>query len=108
MEFVGRNEAAGTAIAELNLRALDESGATLDFVRSYAILVPEGGANLDVPGLSPTVGVFVSDLRFDPEDGWFQQTATLEWVTDPEIRAAAAGCDPVVVSCDSGGCMPQN
>ena len=108
LEFVGRNEAAGTVIAELNLRALDESGATLDFVRPYAILVPEGGANLDVPGLSPTVGVFVSDLRFDPEDGWFQQTATLEWVADLEVRAAAAGCDPVVVSCDSGGCTPQS
>ena len=56
----------------------------------------------------PTVGVFVSDLRFEPEDGWFQQTATLEWVADLEIRAAAAGCDQVVVSCDSVGCMPRS
>ena len=108
VEFVGRNEAAGTAMAELTLRALDESGATLDFVRPYAILVPEGGANLDIPGLSPTVGVFVSDLRFHPEDGWFEQTAMLEWVTDLEIRAMAAGCEPAVVSCDSSGCMAQS
>ena len=108
VEFVGRNEAAGTAMGELTLRALDESGATLDFVRPYAILVPEGGANLDVPGLSPTVGVFVSDLRFEPEDGWFQQTATLEWVTDLEVQATAAGCDPAVVWCDSTGCTTQS
>ena len=107
VEFVGRNEAAGTAMAELNLRALDEWGATLDFVRPYAILVPEGGANLDVPGLSPTVGVFVSDLRFEPADGWFQQTATLEWVAELEIQARAAGCDPAVVRCDSSGCLPR-
>ena len=104
LEFVGRNEAAGAAMGELTLRALDESGATLDFVRPYAILVPEGGANLDVPGLSPTVGVFVSELRFEPEDGWFQQTATLEWVSDLEVRATAAGCDPAVALCDSAGC----
>ena len=108
VEFVGRNQAAGTAMGELTLRALDESGATLDFVRPYAILLPEGGANLDVPGLSPTVGVFVSELRFQPEDGWFQQTATLEWVTDLEVRATAAGCDPAVVLCDSTGCTTQS
>ena len=109
MEFVGRNEAAGTAMAELTLRALDESGATLDFVRPYAILVPEGGANLDVPGTFSHGGrVFVSELRFEPEDGWFQQTAMLEWVTDLEIRATAAGCEPAVVSCDSSGCMDQS
>ena len=108
VEFVGRNEAAGTAMGELTLRALDEWGATLDFVRPYAILVPEGGANLDIPGLSPTVGVFVSELRFEPEDGWFQQTATLEWVAELEVRATAAGCEPAVVSCDSSGCLAQS
>ena len=108
VEFVGRNEAAGTAMGELTLRALDESDAMLDFVRPYAILVPEGGANLDIPGLSPTVGVFVSDLRFHPEDGWFEQTAMLEWVTDLEIRATAAGCEPAVVSCDSSGCLARS
>ena len=108
LEFFGRNEAAGTAMGELTLRALDEWGATLDFVRPYAILVPEGGANLDIPGLSPTVGVFVSDLRFHPEDGWFEQTAMLEWVADLEVRATAAGCEAAVVSCDSSGCLAQS
>ena len=108
LEFVGRNEAAGTAMGELTLRALDESGATLDFIRPYTIMIPDGGANLDIPGLSPTVGVFVSDLRFDPGDGWFQQTATLEWVADLEIRVTASGCDPAVVLCDSFGCMTES
>ena len=108
VEFAGRNQAAGTAMGELTLRALDEWGATLDFVRPYAILIPDGGANLDVPGLSPTVGVFVSDMRFELQDGWFQQTATLEWVAGLEIRATAAGCDAAVVSCDSSGCMTRS
>ena len=104
VEFLGRNDAAGTARGALTLQALDESGATLDFVRPYTILIPDGGENLDVPGLLPTTGTFVSDLRFVQEEGWFQQTAMLEWVADLEIRATAAGCDPVVVSCDSFGC----
>ena len=107
VEFLGRNTAAGTAMGKVTLQALDPWGATLDFVRPYAVLVPEGGANLDVPGLSPTVGVFVSDLRFEPEEGWFQQTATLEWVADLEVRATASGCDPAAVSCDSSGCLTQ-
>ena len=102
--FVGRNMAAGTGTGELTFQALDESGATLDFVGPYTILVPDGGENLDLPGLFPTTGTFVSDLRFVQEEGWFRQTATLEWVADLEIRATAAGCDPVVVSCDSFGC----
>ena len=69
------------------------------------ILIPDGGANLDIPGLSPTVGVFVSDLRFAREDGWFEQTAMLEWLAELEIRATASGCAPVDVSCDSFGCV---
>lgn len=104
VEFLGRNDAAGTARGALTFQALDDSGAALDFVRPYTILIPNGGENLDVPGLFPTTGTFVSDLRFVQEEGWFQQTAMLEWVADLEIRATAAGCDPVVVSCDSFGC----
>ena len=104
VEFLGRNAPAGTARGRLTFAALDESGATLDFVRPYTILIPDGGENLDVPGLFPTTGTFVSDLRFVQEEGWFQQTAMLEWVADLEIRATAAGCDPVAVSCDSFGC----
>ena len=77
----------------------------LNFVQPYTILIPDGGANLDIPGLSPTVGVFVSDLRFAREDGWFEQTAMLEWVAELEIMATASGCAPVDVSCDSFGCV---
>ena len=107
LEFLGRNEAAGTARGTLTLRGLDEWDATLDFVQPYTIMVPEGGANLDIPGLSPTLGVFVSGLRFNRRDGWFEQAATLEWVTELEIRATAVGCDPAVVSCDSRGCVTR-
>ena len=108
MEFLGRNDAAGTARGALTFQALDDSGAALDFVGPYTILIPDGGENLDVPGLFPTTGTFVSDLRFVQEEGWFQQTAMLEWVADLEIRATAAGCDPVVVSCDSFGCAKSD
>ena len=104
VEFLGRNDAAGTARGALTFQALDESEATLDFVRPYTIQVPDGGENLDIPGLLPTTGTFVSDLRFVQEEGCFQQTATLEWVADLEIRATAAGCGAVLVSCDSAGC----
>ncbi len=104
VEFLDRNDAAGTARGRLSLAAWDGYGATLDFVRPYTILIPDGGENLDVPGLFPTTGTFVSDLRFAQEDGRFRQTAVLEWVADLEIRATAAGCDSVVVSCDMFGC----
>ena len=104
VEFLGRNDAAQTSLGKLTFQALDQSGAVLDFVQPYTILVPDGGANLDIPGLFPTVGVFVSDLRFTREDGWFEQTAMLEWLAELEIRATAAGCEPVEVSCDSFGC----
>ena len=104
VEFLGHDAAAGTGRGELTFRALDDSGATLDFVRPYAIQVPDGGENLDIPGLFPTTGTFVSDLRFVQEEGWFRQTATLEWVADLEIRATANGCDPVMVSCGLFGC----
>ena len=105
VEFLGRNDAAQTALGKLTFEALDGLSAVLNFVQPYTILIPDGGANLDIPGLSPTVGVFVSDLRFAREDGWFEQTAMLEWVAELEIMATASGCDPVVVSCDSLGCV---
>ncbi len=105
VEFLGRNDAAQTSLGKLTFQALDESGAVLHFAQPYTILVPDGGANLDVPGLFPTVGVFVSDLRFAREDGWFEQTAMLEWLAELEIRATASGCDPVEISCDAFGCV---
>ena len=106
--FLGRNEAAQTALGELTFEALDGSEAALDFVRPYRVLIPDGGANLDVAGLLPTIGTFVSNLRLVQEDGWFQQTAQLEWLGDLEVRATASGCAPVVVSCDSFSCATSN
>ena len=105
VEFLGRNDAAQTSLGKLTFQALDQSGAVLDFVQPYTILVPDGGANLDIPGLFPTVGVFVSDLRFAREDGWFEQTAMLEWLGALEVRATASGCESVEVSCDAFGCV---
>ncbi|MDE2972344.1 MAG: hypothetical protein OXU35_08545, partial [Acidobacteriota bacterium] len=59
--FLGSDAAAGIASGNLTLDA-DDPETALDFVRPYTIQVPDGGANLDVPGLRPTIGVFVSDL----------------------------------------------
>lgn len=101
--FLGADQTAGTARGALALAAPDPATA-LDFVRPYAILVPDGGANLDPPGLRPTVGVFVSDLRFEREGDGFRQAMTVEWIGALEVRATAPGCDPVSVSCDDRRC----
>ena len=100
--FVGQ-DAAGIGRGELTLDA-DDPEVGLHFVKPYTIEVPEGGANLDIPGLRPTVGVFVSDLAFAPEGDGFRQTMTLEWISELEVRAGTAGCEPVSVSCDLSGC----
>ena len=102
--LVAANDAAGTARGELALDAADPATA-LDFVRPYAIVVPAGGANLDIPGLSPTVGVFVSGLRYESTESGFRQTMNLEWLGELVLRAAAPDCAPVVVSCDTSGCV---
>ena len=103
----GRNEAAGTSLGVLTLTAPDP-GTALDFVRPYTIVVPDGGANLDIPGLSPTVGIFVSDLRFESLGDGFRQTMRLEWFDELALRATAPDCDPVVLSCDDTRCTPTN
>ena len=101
--FLGQGDAAEIARGELTLLAADPE-VGLHFVKPYTIEVPEGGANLDVPGLRPTVGVFVSDLAFAAEGDGFRQTMTLEWISELEVRAGTAGCEPVTVSCDLRGC----
>ena len=101
--FLGQGDAAGIGRGELTLDA-DDPEVGLHFASPYTIEVPEGGANLDVPGLRPTVGVFVSDLAFAAEGDGFRQTMTLEWISELEIRAGTAGCEPVSVSCDLSGC----
>ncbi len=76
----------------------------LEFVSPYTIEVPAGGANLDVPGLRPTIGAFVSDLAFAPLGDGFRQTMTIEWISELEVRAGGPDCEPVGVSCDLAGC----
>ena len=101
--FVGLGDAAGIGRGELTLDAEDpETG--LDFASPYTIQVPDGGANLDIPGLRPTIGVFVSNLGFSPLGDGFRQTMTLEWLSNLEVRAGTAGCGPVTVTCDLRGC----
>lgn len=101
--FLGSDTAAGIARGDLTLDAADAETA-LDFVRPYTIQVPDGGANLDIPGLRPTVGVFVSNLGFLSLGEGFRQTMTLEWISKLEVRAGGPDCEPVSVSCDLGGC----
>ena len=103
VDFLGPGGAAGTARGELTLDA-DDPDVGLEFAAPYTIQVPAGGANLDVPGLRPTVGVFVSDLGFSPLGEGFRQGMTLEWLSELEVHAGSPGCDPVVVSCDLRGC----
>jgi hypothetical protein len=77
----------------------------LEFVSPYTIQIPDGGANLDPPGLRPTVGVFLSDLEFLPVGGGFRQTMTVEWLSNLEVQLRTPGCEPVSVSCDLAGCV---
>ncbi len=101
--FLSPGDAAGIARGELTLRA-DDPEVGLHFAKPYTVEVPAGGANLDVPGLRPTIGVFVSNLGFATEGDGFRQTMTLEWISELEIRAGTAGCEPISVSCDLRGC----
>ena len=103
VDFLGPGAAAGIARGELTLdTAAPDVG--LEFAAPYTIQVPAGGANLDIPGLRPTVGVFVSDLGFSILGEGFRQTMTVEWLSKLEVHAGSPGCDPVVVSCDLRGC----
>ena len=103
VEFQSGDTTHRIARGELVLEALDPEIA-LDFARPYTIEVPAGGANLDVPGLRTTIGVFVSDLAFMPLAAGFRQTMTIEWISELEVRAGGPDCEPVAVSCDLAGC----
>ncbi len=103
VDVLGPGGAAGIVHAELTLEAEDPK-VGLEFASPYTIQVPDGGANLDVPGLRPTIGVFVSDLAFTPLGAGFRQTMTIEWISELEVRAGGPDCEPVSVSCDLAGC----
>ena len=102
--FLGSDASAGVARGSLTLDG-GEPDTALDFARPYTIQTPDGGANLDIPGLRPTIGVFVSDLAFTPLGDGFRQTMTLEWISELEVRAGGPGCEPVSVSCNLRGCF---
>lgn len=101
--FLGSDTAAGIASGDLTLDAGDPETA-LDFARPYTIQVPDGGANLDIPNLRPTIGVFVSNLKFSTVGEGFRQNMTIEWISELEVRAGGPDCAPVTVTCDLGGC----
>ena len=101
--FEGAGARPGIARGELRLLAADPQ-VGLEFVRPYTIQVPDGGANLDIPGLRPTVGFFVSDLRFETVGEGFRQSMTLEWLSELKVEATEVGCDPITVTCDLRGC----
>lgn len=103
VDFQGPVESAGLARGALTFETRDPN-AGLDFAAPYTIQVPNGGANLDVPGLRPTIGVFVSNLGFSPLGAGFRQTMTIEWLSSLEVRAGTAHCEPVSVSCDLSAC----
>ena len=101
--FLGQGDAAGIARGELTFDTANPD-AGLEFASPYTIQVPGGGANLDIPGLRPTVGVFVSNLGFSPLGDGFRQTMTVEWLSKLEARARITGCEPITVTCDLQGC----
>ena len=104
MDFLGRGASPEISRGKLTLDAtrLDTS---LHFLSPYTILEPEGGANLDVPGLRPTLGVFVSDLGFAIlGNGAYRQTMTLEWLSELDFYALEPDCPPLSVTCDAFGC----
>lgn len=97
--FLSRGGTDEIARGELSLEA-EVLGASLHFLSPYTIQVPEGGANLDIPGLRPTLGVFMSNLAFTPLGDGFRQTMTLEWLDELEVVSNHPGCEQLSVSCD--------
>lgn len=105
--FLGQGASPEISRGILTLEAPDLR-TSLHFLAPYTILVPDGGANLDVPGLRPTLGVFVSDFAFAVlGDGNYRQTVTLEWLSELDeldVRAYEPNCEPLIVRCDASGC----
>lgn len=103
VDFLGRGASPEISRGKLTLEAPDLR-TSLHFRAPYTIQVPDGGANLDVPGLRPTLGVFVSDLAFSVLGDGYRQTVTLEWISELEVAALEPDCPSLVVSCDGSGC----
>ena len=103
MTFLGRGTSPELSRGELTLDARDLR-TSLHFLSPYEIVVPDGGANLDVPGLRPTLGVFVSDLAFLVRGEGYRQTMTLEWLSELEFSVLEPDCPPLTVSCNAFGC----
>lgn len=103
IDFLGRGASPEISRGRLTLEST-RLDASLHFQAPYEVLVPDGGANLDVPGLRPTLGVFVSDLAFDVLGSGYRQTMTLEWLSELELQALEPNCPPLTVSCDASGC----
>ncbi len=80
----------------------------LDLIKPYATVVPRGGDNLDIPNLEPTVGVFVSKLRFSRKGDGFTQNMDVEWTGALEVLAEAPDCAALAVRCDASGCGPAD
>ena len=103
VDFLGPGASPEISRGRLTLEAPDLR-TSLQFRAPYTIQVPDGGANLDIPGLRPTLGVFVSDLAFSVLGDGYRQTVTLEWLSELEIAAWEPDCEPIIVTCDRGGC----
>ena len=103
MDFLGRGASPEISRGRLTLEStrLDTS---VHFQAPYTIEVPDGGANLDIPGLRPTLSVFVSDLDFAVLGSGYRQTMTLEWLSELEFHALEPNCPPLTFSCDASGC----
>ena len=100
---LGPAGSSGIASAQITLRTPD-AAAALNLVAPYVLEVPDGGANLDVPGLRPTVGVFASDFAFREVGACFEQSVRLEWAGELHLVATGAGRDLLTLRCDSERC----
>ena len=103
MDFLGRGASPEISRGKLTLEST-RLDASLHFLAPYEVLEPDGGANLDIPGLRPTLGVFVSDLAFAVLGDGYRQTMTLEWLSELEFYAAEPNCEPLTIFCDASGC----
>ena len=53
---------------------------------------------------APFPMAFAGGLRLRETGDGLEQTLSLRWLADLELRVEAAGCEPVTVSCDGGRC----
>lgn len=94
------------SVGEVVLQAHPET--SLEIVRPYTVVVPDGGDNLDVPGLRPTVGAFFSDFGFGRfPAGGIHQRVRVQWRGTLELRAEAPDCPPFTVTCTAERCVSR-